>query len=111
MFDGKGPAACANYRYGLNQTSTSQPQPPAVISGTSSLFSSHVYRSSQARHSVGTHTTLPGYVFSNSEVDSLPASIPEEPDERAKQVDDISLRESLPVVNTTSIGEDLEETL
>uniref|UniRef100_A0A673YL26 Parathyroid hormone 2 receptor n=1 Tax=Salmo trutta TaxID=8032 RepID=A0A673YL26_SALTR len=111
VFDGKGPAACANYRYGLNQTSTSQPQPPAVISGTSSLFSSHVYRSSQARHSVGTHTTLPGYVFSNSEVDSLPPSIPEEPDERAKQVDDISLRESLPVVNTTSIGEDLEETL
>uniref|UniRef100_A0A8C7S446 Parathyroid hormone 2 receptor b n=1 Tax=Oncorhynchus mykiss TaxID=8022 RepID=A0A8C7S446_ONCMY len=111
VFDGKGPAACANYRYGLNQTSTSQPQPLAVISGTASLFSSHVYRSSQARHSVSTHTTLPGYVFSNSEVDSLPPSIPEEPDERAKQVDDISLRESLPVVNNTSIGEDLEETL
>uniref|UniRef100_A0A8C8HXP2 Parathyroid hormone 2 receptor n=1 Tax=Oncorhynchus tshawytscha TaxID=74940 RepID=A0A8C8HXP2_ONCTS len=96
-FDGKGPAACANYRYGLNQTTTSQPQPLAVISGTSSLFSSHVYRSSQARHSVSTHTTLPGYVFSNSEVESLPPSILEEPDERAKQVDDISLRESLPV--------------
>uniref|UniRef100_A0A674D844 Parathyroid hormone 2 receptor n=1 Tax=Salmo trutta TaxID=8032 RepID=A0A674D844_SALTR len=111
VFDGKGPAACANYRYGLNQTTTSQPQPLAVISGTSSLFSSHVYRSSQARHSVSTHTTLPGYVFSNSEVDSLPPSILEEPDERAKQVDDISLRESLPVVNTNSIGEDLEETL
>nr|XP_046175800.1 parathyroid hormone 2 receptor-like [Oncorhynchus gorbuscha] len=110
-FDGKGPATCANYRYGLNQTTTSQPQPLAVISGTSSLFSSHVYRSSQARHSVSTHTTLPGYVFSNSEVESLPPSILEEPDERAKQVDDISLRESLPVVNTTSIGEDLEETL
>ncbi|XP_031648185.1 parathyroid hormone 2 receptor isoform X4 [Oncorhynchus kisutch] len=111
VVDGKGPAACANYRYGLNQTSTSQPQPLAVISGTASLFSSHVYRSSQARHSVSTHTTLPGYVFSNSEVDSLPPSIPEEPDERAKQVDDISLRESLPVVNNTSIEEDLEETL
>nr|XP_029516063.1 parathyroid hormone 2 receptor-like isoform X3 [Oncorhynchus nerka] len=98
VFDGKGPATC------LNQTSTSQPQPLAVIS-------SHVYRSSQARHSVSTHTTLPGYVFSNSEVDRLPPSITEEPDERAKQVDDISLRESLPVVNNTSIGEDLEETL
>ncbi|XP_070301983.1 parathyroid hormone 2 receptor-like [Salvelinus sp. IW2-2015] len=110
VFDGKGPAACANYRYGLNQNTTSQPQPLAVISGTSSLFSSHVYRSSQARHSVSTHSTLPGYVFSNSEVDSLPPSILEEADERAKQVDDISLRESLPV-NITSIGEDMEETL
>lgn len=40
------------------------------------------------------HLTLPGYVFSNSDAESLPPSIPEENEDEAKHVDDITLRES-----------------
>lgn len=40
------------------------------------------------------HLTLPGYVFSNSDAESLPPSIREENEEQAKRVDDITLRES-----------------
>uniref|UniRef100_A0A6Q2YC78 Parathyroid hormone 2 receptor n=1 Tax=Esox lucius TaxID=8010 RepID=A0A6Q2YC78_ESOLU len=117
VFDWKGPVPCANYRFSsmltnLHQSTSSQPQPLVVVSGTSALFSSRMYRSSQARPTDNrNHTNLPGYVLSNSELDSLPPSIPEEPDEKAKQVDDISLRESLTAVNTTSLCKDVEDAL
>lgn len=43
---------------------------------------------------IHSHLTLPGYVFSNSDAESLPPSIPEENEDEAKHVDDITLRES-----------------
>lgn len=43
---------------------------------------------------IHSHLTLPGYVFSNSDIESLPPSIPEENEDEAKHVDDITLRES-----------------
>lgn len=53
------------------------------------------------------HTTLPGYVISNSD-----PFIPEEPEDSGpKRVDDISLKESLPVLNASAAAEDEEETL
>ncbi|KAJ8004189.1 hypothetical protein DPEC_G00156190 [Dallia pectoralis] len=116
VFDGKGPTTCANYRFGsvltnLNQSTSSQPQPLVVVSATSALFSCRMYRSSQAEPTNSNHTNLPGYVFSNSELDSLPRSTPEEPDEKAKQVDDISLRETLPAGNTNSLCKVAEDSL
>ncbi|XP_066515281.1 parathyroid hormone 2 receptor-like [Hoplias malabaricus] len=115
-FNWKGPVVCGSYRYGsvltgLNNSTSSQSQLAAGGPSTRSttLFSSRVYRSSGA-HSINAHASLPGYVISNSDADSLPPSIPEESEESAKQVDDILLKESLPAL--TSIGpEDEEETL
>ncbi|XP_046886904.1 parathyroid hormone 2 receptor-like [Hypomesus transpacificus] len=122
VFDWKVPATCSSYHYGsvptnLNQTSLSQSQ-AGTASTSSALFSSRVYRSRRGRTGGGGssghahHASLPGYVFSNSDVDSHPPSIPEEAEERAKQVDDISLRESFPpVTSNTSAAEELEEAL
>ncbi|KAG9261040.1 parathyroid hormone 2 receptor [Astyanax mexicanus] len=109
-FDWKGPVVLANYRYGsvltsLNSSGSVHSQLPAAARSTV-LLSSRVYRSSsrtsstRASLSHGTHShtcahvTLPGYVFSNSDVESLPPSIPEENEEEAKRVDDITLREN-----------------
>lgn len=56
---------------------------------------------------VSMHATLPGYVISNSD-----PSIPEEPEDSGpKQVDDISLKENLPVLSTSATADDEEETL
>ncbi|XP_067117217.1 parathyroid hormone 2 receptor a [Osmerus mordax] len=118
-FDWKGPVVCGSYRYGsvltgLNNNSTSSQSqlagggPPTR---SSTLFSSRVYRSS-GPPTLSTHASLPGYVLSNSDPDSLHPSIPEEPEDcEAKQVDDISLKESLPVLNSSTTADDDEETL
>ncbi|XP_035266807.1 parathyroid hormone 2 receptor a [Anguilla anguilla] len=111
--DWKGPVVCGRCHYGsvltnLNNSGTSQMQ-LAGPSRTTALFSSRVYRSS-GRRTASTHTALPGYVLSNSEADSIPHSIPEEQDDSAKQLDDISLKESPPIISN-SVGEDTEETL
>lgn len=89
-----------NYRYrsvltSANSNSSVQSQVPA-------LLTNRVYRSSRQTSStcvshsmrIHSHLTLPGYVFSNSDVESLPPSIPEENEDEAKHVDDITLRES-----------------
>ncbi|KAF7660846.1 hypothetical protein LDENG_00274420 [Lucifuga dentata] len=69
------------------------------------LNSSHADRSTGAP--LVMHAILPGYVISNSD-----PSIPEEPDDSGpKQVDDISLKETLPVLNTSATAEDEEEAL
>lgn len=109
---------CGRYRYGsvltgLNNSTSSQSQlaggGPAIRSTT--LFSSRVYRSN-GPPTLSTHTTLPGYVISNSDPDSVHPSIPEEPEEdSAKQVDDISLKETMPVLNNSTTADDDEETL
>lgn len=97
--DWKDPVVCANYRYGsvltsLNNSTSSQSQ-PASVSRSTALFSSRVYlNSSGGSCALGTHVALPGYVFSSSDIESLPPSIPEEPEDSTKQVDDISLKES-----------------
>ncbi|XP_070980158.1 parathyroid hormone 2 receptor-like [Oncorhynchus clarkii lewisi] len=116
--DWKVPVVCGRYRYGsvltgLNNSSSSQSQMagggPAIRSTT--LFSSRVYRSN-GPPTLSTHTTLPGYVISNSDPDSVHPSIPEEPEENsAKQVDDISLKETMPVLNNSTTADDDEETL
>lgn len=105
-FDWKDPVVCANYRYGsvltsLNHSTSSQSQAQlASVSRSTALFSSRVYLSSSSGCTLSAHATLPGYVFSSSDIESLPPSIPEEPeDSAAKQVDDISLKESSPVTN------------
>ncbi|KAG7315349.1 hypothetical protein KOW79_021437 [Hemibagrus wyckioides] len=99
-FDWKGPVVLVNYRYrsvltSVNSNSSVQSQVPA-------LLTNRVYRSSRrssstcVSHNMRTHShlTLPGYVFSNSDAESLPPSIREENEEQAKRVDDITLRES-----------------
>lgn len=89
-----------NYRYrsvltSANSNSSVQSQVPA-------LLTNRVYRSSRRSSStcvsqsmrIHSHLTLPGYVFSNSDAESLPPSIPEENEDEAKHVDDITLKES-----------------
>ncbi|XP_016400828.1 parathyroid hormone 2 receptor [Sinocyclocheilus rhinocerous] len=114
-FDWKGPVVCGSYRYGsvltgLNNSTSSQSQLATGGPGTRSttLFSSRVYRSSGGP-TISAHATLPGYVL-NSDADSLPPSIPEEPEDSAKQVDDILLKESLPTRSSSGLEDD-EETL
>ncbi|XP_034142591.1 parathyroid hormone 2 receptor a [Esox lucius] len=117
-FDWKGPVVCGRYRYGsvltgLNNSTSSQSQLAGGGPGTRSttLFSSRVYRSSGPLM-VSTHAVLPGYVISNSDPDSIHPSIPEKAEEdSAKQVDDISLKETLPVLNSSTTPDDDEETM
>ncbi|XP_041937333.1 parathyroid hormone 2 receptor [Alosa sapidissima] len=106
-FDWKDPVVCANYRYGsvltsLNNSTGSQSQLPSVSRSTA-LFSSRVYLSTSGTCVLGTHATLPGYVFSSSDIESLPPSIPEEPEDSTKQVDDISLKESSPASSAAAV--------
>lgn len=99
-FDWKGPVVVVNYRYrsvltSVNSNSSVQTQVPT-------LLTNRVYRSSRrsssncVSHCMHTHSplALPGYVFSSSDAESLPPSIPEENEDDAKHVDDITLRES-----------------
>ncbi|XP_049904790.1 parathyroid hormone 2 receptor a [Epinephelus moara] len=113
-FEWEGPVVCGRYRYGsvvvgINNNSTSSQSHlagggPSTRSTT--LVSSRVYRST-APPMVNMHATLPGYVISNSD-----PSIPEEPEDSGpKRVDDISLKENLPVLSTSATAEDEEETL
>ncbi|KAK1165880.1 parathyroid hormone 2 receptor-like isoform X1 [Acipenser oxyrinchus oxyrinchus] len=102
----------SSYRYGsvltnLNNSTSSQSQ-----LARAALFSSRVYRSGPSR-AINSHTTLPGYVISNSDPDSMPPSIPEETDRNEeKQVDDISLKEQLqPTMTSSSCVEDDEAAL
>ncbi|XP_028837092.1 parathyroid hormone 2 receptor [Denticeps clupeoides] len=115
-FDWKGPVVCTNYRYGsvltnLNSSTSSHSQLASVSRGTA-LFSSRVYLSSGGC-AISTHASLPGYVFSSSDIESLPPSIPEEPEESTKQVDDISLKESMPITRMAyaNMGDDVEEAM
>lgn len=106
------PVVCGRYGYrsvtvSLNNNSSSQFHLAGVGPSTRStlLVSSPVYRSTSPRMMM--HATLPGYVVSNSD-----PSIPEELEESTpKQVDNISLKENLPVFNTSATAEDEEETL
>lgn len=100
-FDWKGPVALANYRYGsvLNSSGTSVQSQLTSVTRSSALLTSRVYlcggrpNVTSFVHATHIHTTLPGYVFSNSDIESLPPSIPEEIDEDAKQIDYIALKE------------------
>ncbi|XP_033901361.1 parathyroid hormone 2 receptor-like [Acipenser ruthenus] len=105
----------SSYRYGsvltnLNNSTSSQSQ--LARASRTALFSSRVYRSGPSR-AINSHTTLPGYVISNSDPDSMPPSIPEESDgNEEKQVDDISLKEQLqPTMMSSSCVEDDEAVL
>uniref|UniRef100_A0A3B4YJ89 Parathyroid hormone 2 receptor a n=1 Tax=Seriola lalandi dorsalis TaxID=1841481 RepID=A0A3B4YJ89_SERLL len=113
-FEWEGPVVCGRYRYGsvvvgINNNSTSSQSHlagagPSTRSTT--LVSSRAYRST-GPPVISMHATLPGYVISNSD-----PSIPEEPEDSGpKQVDDISLKENLPVLNMNATAEDEEETL
>ncbi|CAL8240508.1 unnamed protein product [Merluccius merluccius] len=120
--DWKAPVASGGRcRYGsvltglnLNNASTSSQShlalgQPATRSTT--LVSSRVYRSA-APPSTASHAALPGYVAGGSDAGSLRPSTPEETDGGPKMVDDISLKEALPVLNSSSAtAEDDEETL
>uniref|UniRef100_A0A8C1INH9 Parathyroid hormone 2 receptor b n=1 Tax=Cyprinus carpio TaxID=7962 RepID=A0A8C1INH9_CYPCA len=99
-FDWKGPVVLANYRYGtvLNSSGANVQSQLTSVTRSSTLLTSRVYRCA-ARPSIGSlahssqiHTALPGYVFSNSDLESLPPSIPEEIEEEAKHIDDITLK-------------------
>lgn len=99
-FDWKGPVGLVNYRYrsvltSVNGNSSVQSQVPALL-GNRGCRSSRRSSRTCVSHSTSTHThlTLPGYVFSSSDAESLPPSIPEENEEEAKHIDDITLRES-----------------
>ncbi|MBN3272864.1 PTH2R protein, partial [Polyodon spathula] len=103
----------SSYRYGsvltnLNNSTSSQSQ--LARASRTALFSSRVYRSGPSR-AINSHTTLPGYVVSNSDPDSMPPSIPEETDgNEEKQVDDISLKEQLqPMMMSSSCGGEDDE--
>lgn len=113
-FEWEGPVVCGRYRYGsvvvgLNNNSTSSQSHLAgggLSTRSTTLVSSRVYRSS-GPSVISMHATLPGYVISNSD-----PSIPEEPEDSGpKRVDDISLKETLPVFNSSATAEDEEETL
>ncbi|XP_028447789.1 parathyroid hormone 2 receptor-like [Perca flavescens] len=114
-FEWEGPVVCGRYRYGsvvvgINNNNSTSSQSHLAGAGQSTrsttLVSSHVNRSTGAPV-VSMHTTLPGYVISNSD-----PSIPEEPEDSGpKQVDDISLKENLPVLSTSATADDEEETL
>ncbi|XP_014902747.1 parathyroid hormone 2 receptor [Poecilia latipinna] len=113
-FEWEGPVVCGRYRYGsvvvgLNNNSTSSQSHLAgggLSTRSTTLASSRAYRSTGAP-SINVHATLPGYVMTNSD-----PSIPEElEDSGPKRVDDISLKENLPVLNISATAEDEEETL
>uniref|UniRef100_A0A667ZK87 Parathyroid hormone 2 receptor a n=1 Tax=Myripristis murdjan TaxID=586833 RepID=A0A667ZK87_9TELE len=107
-FDWEDRVICGRCRYGsvltgLNNSTSSQSHlaggGPSTRSTT--LVSSRIYRST-APTLVSMHAALPGYVISNSDPDSLHPSIPEEPEDSGpKQVDEISLKETLPVLNSS----------
>ncbi len=110
-FDWKGPVVFANYRYGtvLNSSGTSVQSQLTSVTRSSALLTSRVYHCA-AQPSVGSlahgsqiHTTLPGYVFSNSDIESLPPSNPEEIEEEAKHIEDITLKG---VVNHIAVREE-----
>uniref|UniRef100_A0A3P8SKD1 Parathyroid hormone 2 receptor a n=1 Tax=Amphiprion percula TaxID=161767 RepID=A0A3P8SKD1_AMPPE len=113
-FEWEGPVVCGRYRYGsvvvgINNNSTSSQSHLAgggLSTRSTTLVSNRVSRSSGAPV-ISMHATLPGYVISNSD-----PSIPEEAEDSGpKQVDDISLKENLPVLNTSAAADDEEETL
>ncbi|XP_032424707.1 parathyroid hormone 2 receptor [Xiphophorus hellerii] len=113
-FEWEGPVVCGRYRYGsvvvgLNNNSTSSQSHLAgggLSTRSTTLASSRAYRSTGAP-SINVHATLPGYVMTNSD-----PSIPEElEDSGPKRVDDISLKENLPVLNISATAEDEEEEL
>ncbi|XP_034042670.1 parathyroid hormone 2 receptor a [Thalassophryne amazonica] len=112
--DWEGPLHCGRYRYGsvvvgLNNNSNSSHSHLAgggLSTRSTTVGPSRIVRSS-GLSVVSMHATLPGYVISNSDT-----SIPEEPEDSGpKQVDDISLKETLPVLNTSGTAEDEDETL
>ncbi|XP_056122573.1 parathyroid hormone 2 receptor-like, partial [Rhinichthys klamathensis goyatoka] len=113
-FDWKVPVVLANYRYGsvLNSSGASVQSQLTSVTRSSALLTSRVYRCagrtsvSSHTHASHIHTTLPGYVFSNSDIESLPPSIPEENDEEAKHIDDITLKESAKSVNGITVRQD-----
>ncbi|XP_029315723.1 parathyroid hormone 2 receptor isoform X2 [Cottoperca gobio] len=112
-FEWEGPVVCGRYRYGSvvvginnNSTSGSHLAGTGLSTRSSTLVSSRVHRTTGPAV-ISMHATLPGYVISNSD-----PSIPEEPEDSGpKQVDDISLKEQLPVSMTSATAEDEEETL
>ncbi|CAL8267241.1 unnamed protein product [Lota lota] len=122
--DWKVPVACGRCRYGSVLTgfnnnnhhhSTSSQSHLALghpATRSTTLVSSRVYRSS-APPALSVHAALPGYVVSGSDADSPQPSIPEETetDSGPKRVEDISLKEALPVLNSSATAEDDEETL
>ncbi|MGH0114781.1 UNVERIFIED_CONTAM: hypothetical protein FKN15_049561 [Acipenser sinensis] len=93
-------------------TNSTSSQSQLARASRTALFSSRVYRSGPSR-AINSHTTLPGYVISNSDPDSMPPSIPEESDgNEEKQVEDISLKEQLqPMMMSSSCVEDDEAAL
>uniref|UniRef100_A0A8C6P8A4 Parathyroid hormone 2 receptor a n=1 Tax=Nothobranchius furzeri TaxID=105023 RepID=A0A8C6P8A4_NOTFU len=102
-FDWEGPVVCGRYRYG---SVVSHLAGGGISTRSTTLASSRVSRST-CPPSINVHATLPGYVMTNSD-----PSIPEElEDSGPKQVDDISLKENLPALNTSAVPEDEEETL
>ncbi|CAG5865976.1 unnamed protein product [Menidia menidia] len=113
-FEWEGPVVCGRYRYGsvvvgLNNNSTSS-QSHLAAAGFSSrstiLASSRAHRSA-CPPATNVHATLPGYVITSSD-----PSIPEEAEDSGpKRVDDISLKENLPVMHTSQTAEEEEETL
>ncbi|KAM6934836.1 LOW QUALITY PROTEIN: parathyroid hormone 2 receptor [Xenentodon cancila] len=112
-FEWEGPVVCARYRYGsvvvgLNNNSTSSHSHLAgggLSTRSTTLASSRAHRTTGSPV-VNAYASLPGYVITNSD-----PSIPEEPDNSGpKQVDDISLKENLTVLNPSGMAE-VEETL
>ncbi|XP_029463781.1 parathyroid hormone 2 receptor [Rhinatrema bivittatum] len=95
--DWKSTNPCGNYRYGsvlTNVTHSTSSQSQMVASSRMVLISSKVCQSVSEQPEV--HVNLPGYVRSNSDHECLPQWIKEKTNEdEEKQVDDISLKETL----------------
>ncbi|XP_069841414.1 parathyroid hormone 2 receptor isoform X2 [Dendropsophus ebraccatus] len=116
-FDWKSTTHCGNFRYGsvlTNITHSTSSQSQMVASSRMVLISSKVSRS--VGKPVDGHMNLPGYVRSNSDQECLPQWIQEEANEDdEKQVDDISLKETLKPLQMNTEAEinrnHLEETL
>ncbi|XP_075034732.1 parathyroid hormone 2 receptor [Mixophyes fleayi] len=116
-FDWKSTTRCGNFRYGsvlTNMTQSTSSQSQMVTSSRMVLISSKVSRSVSKQ--VDGHMILPGYVRSNSDQDCLPRWIQEEANEdEEKQVDDISLKETLRPLHMSTEAEvnrnEIEETL
>ncbi|KAJ3592593.1 hypothetical protein NHX12_007720 [Muraenolepis orangiensis] len=112
--DWKVPVVCRGCHYGsvltgLNNNNNTSSQSHLALGKVDSttLVSSRVYRST-APPALSSHTALPGYVGSGSDADSPPPSVPEETelDSRPKQADDLSLKEVLPVLNSSSAADE-----
>ncbi|XP_078085364.1 parathyroid hormone 2 receptor-like [Mustelus asterias] len=103
--DWNGKASCGTYRYASGLTNmTNSTASQGQMNGRTSLLTRKFLKNGVRQEN--SHLTLPGYVRSNSDPESLQPSIPEEINENEENMEDvIYLKESSKPV----LGENIEE--